>query len=87
VWVPRNPGRLRNAHREAFPREERFIFLEEWYPKYGNLVLARYCSTRAIHRIVYQAKIGALTGSRRFIWTLTHIPSAKLWTASLEGIL
>src|SRR6266851_3252565 len=55
VWVPcfltkRRPPR-------SIPEAERFYFLEEWYPKYGNLV-PRDIATRAIHRIVYQEKLG-----------------------------
>src|SRR5579859_1586265 len=53
VWVPKNPADTRPAR--SIPEGERFYFLEEWYPKYGNLV-PRDIATRAIHRIVYQEK-------------------------------
>ena len=53
VWVPRNPAEKRAS--KSIPEAERFYFLEEWYPKYGNLV-PRDIATRAIHRIVYQEK-------------------------------
>src|SRR6202167_5302009 len=36
VWVSRTPGDKRAV--KAIPESERFYFLEEWYPKYGNLV-------------------------------------------------
>src|SRR5215468_647703 len=55
VWVPKKNGDTRSA--KSIPEKERFYFLEEWYPKYGNLV-PRDIATRAIHRIVYQEKLG-----------------------------
>src|SRR6266550_4632995 len=55
VWVPKKAGDTRPA--KSIPEAERFYFLEEWYPKYGNLV-PRDIATRAIHRIVYQEKLG-----------------------------
>src|SRR6266852_3000700 len=55
VWVPKKAGDTRPA--KSIPENERFYFLEEWYPKYGNLV-PRDIATRAIHRIVYQEKLG-----------------------------
>src|SRR5689334_19181585 len=36
VWVPKNPTDTRPA--KSIPQNERLYFLEEWYPKYGNLV-------------------------------------------------
>src|SRR6476646_5268438 len=36
VWVPRKKGDKRDW--KSIPANERFYFLEEWYPKYGNLV-------------------------------------------------
>src|SRR5512142_567686 len=55
VWVPRQAGDKRDP--KSIPDKERWYFLEEWYPKYGNLV-PRDIATRAIHRIVYQEKLG-----------------------------
>ena len=55
VWVPRN-GR-RQAAIKQIPAAERFYFLEEWYPKYGNLV-PRDVATRAIHKVVYEHGLG-----------------------------
>ena len=46
MWVPKTPGDTRDA--KQIPEAERFFFLEEWYPKYGNLV-PRDVATRAIH--------------------------------------
>jgi len=65
VWVPRNPAEKRAPR--SIPEGERFYFLEEWYPKYGNLV-PRDIATRAIHRIVYQEKLG-IDGRPRSTWT------------------
>jgi succinate dehydrogenase / fumarate reductase, flavoprotein subunit len=82
VWVPRNPGDSRPGR--SIPESERFYFLEEWYPKYGNLV-PRDIATRAIHRIVYQEKLG-LNGQAAVYLDVTHIPRETL-DRKLEGIL
>jgi succinate dehydrogenase / fumarate reductase, flavoprotein subunit len=82
VWVPRAPGDKRAAR--SIPNNERFYFLEEWYPKYGNLV-PRDIATRAIHRIVYQEKLG-VDGQAAVYLDVTHIPVETL-NHKLEGIL
>src|SRR6202795_888004 len=82
VWVPRKPGDKREVN--SIPASERFYFLEEWYPKYGNLV-PRDIATRAIHRIVYQEKLG-LAGQAAVYLDLTHI-DRKTLDRKLEGIL
>jgi succinate dehydrogenase / fumarate reductase flavoprotein subunit len=82
VWVPRNPSDNRAA--KSIPESERFYFLEEWYPKYGNLV-PRDIATRAIHRIVYQEKLG-INGQAAVYLDVTHIPRETL-DRKLEGIL
>jgi succinate dehydrogenase / fumarate reductase flavoprotein subunit len=82
VWVPRNPADTRPA--KSVPEGERFYFLEEWYPKYGNLV-PRDIATRAIHRIVYQEKLG-IQGQAAVYLDVTHIPKDVL-DRKLEGIL
>jgi succinate dehydrogenase flavoprotein subunit len=82
VWVPRNPGEKR--HPKNIPQSDRFYFLEEWYPKYGNLV-PRDIATRAIHRIVYQEKLG-LDGQAAVYLDVTGIPRETL-NRKLEGIL
>ena len=82
VWVPRKPGDTRPAR--SIPDSERFYFLEEWYPKYGNLV-PRDIATRAIHRVVFQEKLG-LGGEQAVYLDLTHIPRETL-DRKLEGIL
>ena len=82
VWVPRNPGEKRRP--KDIPQSDRFYFLEEWYPKYGNLV-PRDIATRAIHRIVYQEKLG-LDGQAAVYLDVTEIPRETL-NRKLEGIL
>jgi succinate dehydrogenase flavoprotein subunit len=82
VWVPKKAGDTRPA--KSIPENERFYFLEEWYPKYGNLV-PRDIATRAIHRIVYQEKLGLL-GQAAVYLDVSHIPRETL-DRKLEGIL
>src|SRR5476651_1692694 len=82
VWVPKNPSEQRAPR--TIPENERFYFLEEWYPKYGNLV-PRDIATRAIHRIVYQERLG-LGGKAAVYLDVTHIPRETL-DRKLEGIL
>jgi succinate dehydrogenase / fumarate reductase flavoprotein subunit len=82
VWVPKNPSDKRSPN--SIPTSERFYFLEEWYPKYGNLV-PRDIATRAIHRIVYQEKLG-VDGQAAVYLDVTHIPPETL-DRKLEGIL
>lgn len=82
VWVPRTPGDKRPARQ--IPEAERFYFLEEWYPKYGNLV-PRDIATRAIHKVVYQEGLG-IDGQPMVYLDLTHIDRATL-NRKLEGIL
>ncbi|MFP5209230.1 MAG: succinate dehydrogenase flavoprotein subunit [Acidobacteriota bacterium] len=82
VWVPRAPGDKR--HPKQIPAAERFYFLEEWYPKYGNLV-PRDIATRAIHKVVYEEGLG-LNGQPMVYLDLTHIDRATL-DRKLGGIL
>src|SRR5271170_2094088 len=82
VWVPRKAGDSRDW--KSIPAAERFYFLEEWYPKYGNLV-PRDVATRAIHRIVYEEGLG-IDGQPMVYLDLTHIDGATL-DRKLEGIL
>src|SRR5437764_12524496 len=55
VWVPKQPGDKRDPL--TIPANERWYFLEEWYPKYGNL-MPRDVVTRAIHKVVYEYHLG-----------------------------
>src|SRR5271169_3604337 len=82
VWVPKQAGDKRSG--KDIPENERFYFLEEWYPKYGNLV-PRDVATRAIHKIVFEMKMG-LVGEPAVYLDVTHIP-ADVLDRKLEGIL
>jgi succinate dehydrogenase flavoprotein subunit len=82
VWVPKTLGDKRDP--KAIPESERWYFLEEWYPKYGNLV-PRDVATRAIFKVVYEHKLG-IDGKPMVYLDLTHIDRAVL-DRKLEGIL
>ncbi|HUJ39788.1 MAG TPA: succinate dehydrogenase flavoprotein subunit [Candidatus Acidoferrales bacterium] len=82
VWVPKQPGDKRPG--KSIPESERFYFLEEWYPKYGNLV-PRDIATRAIHKVVYSMKMG-LEGAPAVYLDVSHI-SRETLDRKLEGIL
>jgi len=82
VWVPRNAGEKRPI--KQIPDSDRWYFLEEWYPKYGNLV-PRDVATRAIHKVVYEHGLG-IDGQPMVYLDLTHIDRATL-NRKLEGIL
>jgi succinate dehydrogenase / fumarate reductase, flavoprotein subunit len=83
VWVPKQRGDKRSG--KDVPEGERFYFLEEWYPKYGNLV-PRDVATRAIHKIVFEMKMG-LAGDQPAVYLdVSHLP-AELLDRKLEGIL
>ncbi len=82
VWVPRTAGDKRPI--KQIPESDRWYFLEEWYPKYGNLV-PRDVATRAIHKVVYEHGLG-IDGQPMVYLDLTHIDRATL-NRKLEGIL
>jgi succinate dehydrogenase / fumarate reductase flavoprotein subunit len=82
VWVPKQPGDKRRG--KDIPESERFYFLEEWYPKYGNLV-PRDVATRAIHKVAFEMKMG-LPGEPAVYLDVSHIP-ADVLDKKLEGIL
>ena len=82
VWVPKQAGDKRSAL--SIPENERWYFLEEWYPKYGNLV-PRDVATRAIFKVVYEYNLG-IDGQPMVYLDLTHI-DRKILDKKLEGIL
>jgi succinate dehydrogenase / fumarate reductase flavoprotein subunit len=82
VWVPRTAGDKRPI--KQIPESDRWYFLEEWYPKYGNLV-PRDIATRAIHKVVYEHGLG-IDGQPMVYLDLTHIDRETL-NRKLEGIL
>ncbi len=61
-----------------------WYFLEEWYPKYGNLV-PRDVATRAIFKVVYELKLG-VDGKPQVYLDVTHI-DPKILERKLEGVL
>jgi succinate dehydrogenase / fumarate reductase flavoprotein subunit len=82
VWVPKTLGDKRDPL--SIPASERWYFLEEWYPKYGNLV-PRDVATRAIFKVVFEHNLG-IDGKPMVYLDLTHIDRATL-DRKLEGIL
>src|SRR5512138_2128533 len=82
VWVPKQKGDKREPR--SIPENERWYFLEEWYPKYGNLV-PRDVATRAIFKVVYEHNLG-IDGQPMVYLDLTHI-DRKVLDKKLEGIL
>jgi succinate dehydrogenase / fumarate reductase flavoprotein subunit len=82
VWVPRNKGDKRDW--KSIPDSDRWYFLEEWYPKYGNLV-PRDVATRAIFKVVYEYDLG-IDGQPMVYLDLTHIDRETL-DRKLEGCL
>ncbi|HMH00790.1 MAG TPA: succinate dehydrogenase flavoprotein subunit [Terriglobales bacterium] len=82
VWVPKTAGDNRDP--KSIPESERWYFLEDWYPKYGNLV-PRDVATRAIHKVVYEHQLG-IDGKPMVYLDLTHI-DRKVLDRKLEGIL
>ncbi len=81
VWVPKDRNDKRVAR--SIPEGDRYYFLEERYPKYGNLV-PRDIATREIFKIVYEDEMG-IDGQPMVYLDLTHLPAARL--NKLEGIL
>ena len=82
VWVPRKKGDPRPA--QTIPEADRWYFLEEWYPKYGNLV-PRDIATRAIHKVVYEHDLG-IDGQAMVYLDVSHIDAETL-NRKIEGIL
>lgn len=83
VWVPRTPQDPRNPM--EIPETERFYFLEERYPKYGNLV-PRDIATREIFDICVNEGLSVENEKMCVYLDLTHIEAKEL-TRKLGGIL
>src|SRR4026208_627928 len=73
VWVPRRQGDTRPP--ASIPESERWYFLEEKYPAYGNLV-PRDIATREIFQVCIEGK--GVGGDNQVYLDLTHIPAAPL---------
>lgn len=82
VWVPRKPGDTRAAR--DIPEAERYYFLEEKYPAYGNIV-PRDIATREIFDICVNQGMG-VGGENQVYLDLTHKDPEYL-TKKLGGIL
>ncbi len=81
VWVPKNPGDKRSP--KEIPTAERWYFLEEKYPAYGNLV-PRDIATREIFQVCLDGF--GVGGENQVYLDLTHIPAETL-TRKLGAIL
>jgi succinate dehydrogenase / fumarate reductase, flavoprotein subunit len=81
VWVPRKKGDTRDF--AQIPNEDRWYFLEEKYPKYGNLV-PRDIATREIFEVCMQGF--GINGQNAVYLDLTHKPREYL-DKKLGGIL
>jgi succinate dehydrogenase / fumarate reductase flavoprotein subunit len=73
VWVPRQSRDTRSP--STIPENERWYFLEEKYPAYGNLV-PRDIATREIFQVCIEGK--GVGGENQVYLDLTHIPAETL---------
>ena len=73
VWVPRKPQDARPPR--EIPEAERYYFLEERYPKYGNLV-PRDIATREIFNVCTAEGLSVEKDRLAVYLDLTHIPRA-----------
>ena len=83
VWVPRKPQDPRDPR--TIPEADRYYFLEERYPKYGNLV-PRDIATREIFDICTTDGLSVEKDRLCVYLDLTHIPRETL-NRKLGGIL
>ena len=82
IWVPIAPGDTRNPL--TIPENERFYFLEEWYPSYGNTV-PRDVASRAIWKVVRELGQG-VGGKDKVYLDLTQLDK-KFVATRLGAIL
>ncbi len=83
VWVPRQPQDPREP--KSIPEADRYYFLEERYPTYGNLV-PRDIATREIFDICVNEGLSVEDDRMCVYLDLTHISKAEL-DRKLGGIL
>lgn len=83
VWVPEKPGDTRDP--KQIPENERYYFLEDRYPEYGNLV-PRDIATREIFNVCVNEGRSVEADRQCVYLDLTHIPRAEL-DRKLGGIL
>lgn len=82
VWVPLKKGDTRDPR--DIPQNERYYFLEEKYPRFGNLV-PRDIAAQEIYNICVNEGYGVGGGNMVFL-DLTHIPREEL-DRKLAGIM
>ena len=82
IWVPKKPNDPRAPL--SIPEEERYYFLEENHPRFGNLV-PRDVASREIHDVVYNKNLG-VEGQAMVYLDLTH-QSEGFLEHRLGGIL
>lgn len=82
VWVPRTPQDPRDAN--DIPANERYYFLEERYPKYGNLV-PRDIATREIFDVCVNMGLSVEPGRLCAYLDVTELSPAT--QQKLDGIL
>jgi succinate dehydrogenase / fumarate reductase flavoprotein subunit len=83
VWVPRRPQDPRPPR--EIPESERYYFLEDRYPKYGNLV-PRDIATREIFNVCTAEGLSVERERLCVYLDLTHVPRQTL-DLKLGGIL
>ncbi len=83
VWVPRKPQDPRPAR--DVPEADRYYFLEERYPKYGNLV-PRDIATREIFNVCTREGLSVERDRLCVYLDVTHLPLDML-NRKLSGIL
>lgn len=82
VWVPRKPQDTRDPL--TIPASERYYFLEERYPKYGNLV-PRDIATREIFDVCVNQSLSVEKGRMCVYLDVTELPRDT--QKKLDGIL
>ncbi len=82
IWVPRKKNDDRDPL--TIPESERYYFLEENHPRFGNLV-PRDVASREIHDVVYNKELG-VEGQPMVYLDLTH-QSEEFLEHRLGGIL
>src|SRR5687768_11257060 len=85
VWVPRKPGDTRQPN--GIPEPDRYYFLEERYPKYGNIV-PRDIAAREIFEVCQQG-LGVGGGNMVYLdlRDITRQIGREKVLGKLEGIL
>ena len=83
VWVPRAPQDARSPN--DIPEADRYYFLEERYPEYGNLV-PRDIATREIFNVCVNEGLSVEQDRQCVYLDLTHL-SREMLDTKLGGIL